>query len=291
MTARTFLSPAKVNLFLYVIGKRPDGFHEIRTLMQPLSLCDEIAVTVERDGRAVSLVCEGRYRAPTGPENLAWRAAELFMDHTGRERSVRIAIKKRIPVGAGLGGGSSNAATVLKALNFLSGAPLGRKELRRLGARLGSDVPFFVGDSPALATGRGEILEPCRLPGYAYLLINPGFHVSTAHIYGRCAAGRSGRGPDRDAVSALVDAPHGIASMLHNDLEEATMAEHPELARYKTLLSEHGARWGTLMSGSGPTVFGIFQDRESRDAAALALRGELGDHGRVIAAEGLGGPF
>ena len=175
-------SPAKLNLFLKVVGKRPDGFHEISSLMQPLALADEITLSVSA-GDSITMECSPVGLVPSDAGNLAWRAAEAFLLKAGLKRSVHIKLVKRIPVAAGLGGGSSNAAAVLTGLSRALGALPGEDDLPEIAASIGSDVPFFLSAVAALATGRGENIRPMTLPRYSYILINPAFPVSAAWAY------------------------------------------------------------------------------------------------------------
>ncbi len=181
-------SPCKVNLLLNILGKRPDGFHELETVMHPVNLCDRLTFT--RAGRGVQLTCNDP-RLPTDLGNLVYRAAETFLVASAISDGVQIHLEKHIPLAAGLGGGSGNAATTLVGLNELFGHPLPPERLRDLAAGLGSDVSFFLQDQAALATGRGERvqpLEPLRaLHGAAFLLIHPGFGISTAWAYQKLA--------------------------------------------------------------------------------------------------------
>ena len=287
MNSTTIKSPAKVNLFLRVTGRRDDGFHDIYSLFQPISLYDELTVETS-GGDSITVEC----RAPGVPsgasssDNLAYRAADLFLREAGLKKAVTIEIKKEIPVGAGLGGGSGNAAAVLMALNELTGADFGEESLREMGARLGSDVPFFIMKSPAIARGRGEILVPATLPAYEYVLINPGFSVETARIYGNLDLTKCG---GDNILSYSVDSPPSseeVSGLLVNDLEAVTTGLYPEITGLKDLLSDKGAT-GALMSGSGPTVFGIFSDGAAADGAYAALQKELKAPARVMRATGL----
>lgn len=277
-----YLSPAKVNLFLKVLSKRPDGYHELRTLMQPVSLYDEIFISIE-EGRGIT-VTAGAENVPDGEENLAWRAARLVMDRAG-EKKVSIEINKKIPVGAGLGGGSSDAATTLMAVNALLGAGLSDGELMDLGAKLGSDVPFFILKGPALAAGRGEVLQKITLPELFYVLVNPGFHVSTAWVYGNLNLTKK---PENNTLpySERGFAVEDIRQYLENDLERVTAGKYPEISRLKGLLLEAGAL-GALMSGSGPTVFGVFSSEQGARTAFEKMRGKLDPKSAVFLAKGL----
>lgn len=277
----SFYAPAKVNLFLKVLSKRPDGYHEIESLMQPVSLYDEILIETGRGG--IEVVSD---KVPGGKDNLAYRAAETFYRRAGLTPSVSIEITKKIPVGAGLGGGSSDAATVLMALNEICSAGLSEKDLMELGAGLGSDVPFFILKGPALAKGRGEVLARAELPGLYYVLINPGFHVSTAWVYGNLDLTK--RAEDNNLTyskEALSDVKR-IKGLLYNDLEAVTVKRHPEIAALKAALIEAGAQ-GSLMSGSGPTVFGIFTGEDAARLALGSLRQRFGPDYFLAAVRGL----
>lgn len=281
---RVFPAPAKVNLFLRVLGKRTDGFHEVFSLMQPVSVFDEVTVELtEGDGASVMTDSD---EAPGGADNLGHRAAVLFSRATGYRFQADISIKKVIPVGAGLGGGSSDAATVLMALNEMTGIGLPDGALMELGARLGSDVPFFILRGPALARGRGEKLERVRLPELHYVLINPGVHVSTAWAYSSLDLTKEGENNNllySYEVPAGVD---GVLSALHNDLEPVTLARHPEISGFKEMLMGKGAR-GALMSGSGSTVFGVFYSRAEAERAYEAIEPEIKGSARAFLARGL----
>ncbi len=282
--SQRLLSPAKVNLFLKVLSKRPDGYHEIYSLMQPISLYDEVAIDVgEGDGITVSTDHAG---VPAGKDNLAFRAADLVLRETGERRKVSIYIRKTIPVGAGLGGGSSNAATVLMGLNSFLGSPLSDQRLMELGASIGSDVPFFMLRSPALATGRGEVLKRVRLPAYTYVLVNPGFHVSTAWAYSNLDLTKKVEDNIFMYSEESLDSERNIRNFLHNDLEAVTAGKYPEISAIKGSLIETGAL-GALMSGSGPTVFGVFTDTDKAQEAFKTLKGSLDRGFSVFLAHGL----
>ena len=261
---KTVSAPAKVNLILDVLGKRPDGYHDVAMLMVRLSLHDRVHVALTSDD-GMTVICPGLELSP-GEDNIAVRAARLFLEHVGVRSGVAITIDKRIPAAAGLGGGSSDAAAVMLALNDLLGTGLPRSELQDLGKRLGADVPFFLaGETAAWATGIGERLESWRgLPPMWLVLVNPRFAVSTAWVYQNLRlthqrrATRIPRFPER--VGDLV-------SLLRNDLESVTSTRHPEINDIKTRLLAAGAL-GALMSGSGPTVFGVFADQPMAESAA-----------------------
>jgi 4-diphosphocytidyl-2-C-methyl-D-erythritol kinase len=258
-----FLSPAKVNLSLEVGRPRPDGYHEIQTLMHRIDLADQIEM--EPEGEGIALSVEGE-ETPPGPENLAHRAARTFFRETGIAGGVRLRLRKRIPVAAGLGGGSSNAATVLMGLNEVFGAQIDDRRLMAWAAGIGADVPFFIFKEPAWAVGKGERLRAAKLPADLwFLLLVPPFRISTAWAY----AAYDRLGVDRTG-SFLVQRSYGgiadLAPVLHNDLEKASADRFPEIKEMKEKLRERGAA-GALMSGSGPVVFGLFADREGMKKA------------------------
>ncbi|MEW6335144.1 MAG: 4-(cytidine 5'-diphospho)-2-C-methyl-D-erythritol kinase [Thermodesulfobacteriota bacterium] len=267
MITRT--SPAKVNLYLRVLRRREDGYHDILSLMQRISLCDELAFRPEAGGIAIR--CPDS-TLPEDQNNIVHRAAAAFFSRAGVRPAIEITIRKRIPAAAGLGGGSSNAATTLMTLNEMHGSPLTRDELLAAGSTLGADVPFFIFGNAAWATGIGERLtEAPPLPPLWFVLINPGFAVSTPWVYRELNLELTNRRinysiPRFDTMDRLTQG-------LTNDLETVTIRSHPVLERMKSLLRDCGAA-GALMSGSGPTVFGVFGDESSAAAAGDALREE-----------------
>ncbi|PLX96558.1 MAG: 4-(cytidine 5'-diphospho)-2-C-methyl-D-erythritol kinase [Desulfuromonas sp.] len=270
MKEKTYKAPAKINLCLHVLGRRLDGYHELAMAMQRVGLYDEIRIRVG-GAAGVRVGCAGLDLAPT-EENIAARAARLLLAAVGSDVGIDILIDKRIPVAAGLGGGSSDAATVLMGLNELLGAGIDEVRLRELGAQLGADVPFFIFQRPAWATGTGTTLEPLpQLPAVAYLLVNPGISVSTAAVYQslRLTKGAELANLPRFSVMTRDD----LCAALHNDLEAVTLALHPEIMTIKQRLLESGAL-GALMSGSGATVFGVFENLAVAERAAAMLAGE-----------------
>jgi len=263
MKTITLRSPAKINLCLSVLGKRPDGYHEVEMLMQMVGLCDEITVT--REGAGIRVSCDAG-AVPSGEGNTAWKAAHEILKAAGREDGLSIEIKKNIPVAAGLAGGSGNAAAVLEAANRLLGTRFGADQLAAIGAKIGMDVPFFFFGPTALARGRGELVTPLApAPVCWVLLVNPGFETSTAWVYKNLNL-RLTKKVDCNKIARLT--VRNIAEGLHNDLEAVTAAAHPVIKRIKeALLAQHAL--GVCMSGSGPTVFGIFETESAcRTAAA-----------------------
>lgn len=269
----TKASPAKVNLYLRVLRRREDGYHDILSLMQRISLCDEMTFTPKAGGIVI--------RCPDSPlpedqRNIVYRAAASFFSRIPTPPGIEITIRKKIPIAAGLGGGSSNAATTLMTLNEISGSPLTREELLEMGVKLGADVPFFIFGNTAWASGIGDrFTEAAPLPPLWFVLINPGFAVPTQWVYQELnlelTNGRINYSiPRFDTVGHLT---RGLV----NDLEKVTMRVHPVLGRIKALLLGSGAG-GALMSGSGPTVFGVFEDEESSLRAEKCLRQETREH-------------
>ncbi len=286
MISTAALSPAKINLMLKVLGKREDGYHDLYSVMQPVTLYDNITIEAG-EGAGIAIECLNA-DLPSDSSNIAFRAAELFLDRTGIKKRVFITIDKKIPVGAGLGGGSSNAATVLMALNTLLDGGLKERELMEMGACLGSDVPFFILKGPALATGRGEILERITLPGCHYILVNPGFQVSTAWVYGNLDLTKNLENNTLTYSRQAFGGCEQIKERLFNDLEPVTAARHPQVSRLKEMLMENGAS-GALMSGSGPTVFGIFDEPWRAARAFDAIKARLDAAHSVFLVQGVEG--
>ncbi|WP_224982811.1 4-(cytidine 5'-diphospho)-2-C-methyl-D-erythritol kinase [Geomonas agri] len=257
-------APAKVNYRLDVLGKRPDGYHDLRMVMQRVGLYDEITIALSATP-GIRVTC-GKKGVPDGPGNIAWRAADVLLKLSGKETGIDIAIDKRIPVAAGLGGGSSDAATVLMGVNELLGLGLSDQHLMEIGVKLGADVPFFIFKKTALAEGIGDKLTALEsMPSLWVVLVNPGIHVSTAWVYQNLIL--TGKRPATIIRGSYSNATE-VAELLSNDLEPVTCGKHPLLNEVKDMLLAAGAA-GSLMSGSGATVFGIFEDEAvARKAAA-----------------------
>ena len=266
------LSPAKINLFLHVHGKRPDGYHELFSLMCCITLFDEISLQF-KGGDHIEVYCS-HPNVPADDTNLAHRAARLFLSQMGSARGLEIKLTKNIPVAAGLGGGSSNAASILLALNAHYGHPFSETHLMEMGLKLGADVPFFIFKKPALATGVGEKLNlfEGRLP-YHFLLLYPGFSVSTAEIYQNLNLGLT-KAEKKPTSNHLKLNRFNPARHLTNDLEQVTVPKYPEIGLAKERLLNLGAV-GALMSGSGPTVFGLFDNVETAETARQSLSIDL----------------
>lgn len=261
---------AKVNLTLEVLGKRADGYHEIATVMQAVDLSDRITLD---DADDVELRSSG-VEVPTDARNLALRAAVALRQAAGVRSGVRITLDKRIPVAAGLGGGSSDAAGVLVGLNRLWRLRWPLERLEGVATTLGSDVPFFLRGGTALATGRGEKVEPLRGRSLALVLVNPKFPVSTAEMYGRLTpAMYSDGGATRALAGSLGRSTARVAASLYNGMQAAAAGVFPQIAQMRAALLAAGAL-GALMSGSGPTVFGVARSYEqARQIRARVARG------------------
>jgi 4-diphosphocytidyl-2-C-methyl-D-erythritol kinase len=274
-------SPCKVNLLLNILGRRPDGFHELETVMHPANLCDRLFF--ERAACGVTLTCSDA-NLPTDSGNLVYRAATAFLETAKINDGVRIHLEKQIPLAAGLGGGSGNAATTLLGLNELFGQPLPLEKVHELAATLGSDVPFFLQTKPALATGRGEKVHPLdllpALRGAAFLLIHPGFGISTAWAYqnlARFPAALNGQPGRAQKLIALLQSGNLPAAgrAFYNSLEAPALEKYPLLALFQEFLRSHGAV-AALMSGSGSTTFAVVPGRKPAEALAEKLKGKFG---------------
>lgn len=274
-------SHCKVNLILNILGRRADGFHALETVMQPIPIHDRLSL--EKASEGIHLTCSDA-TLPTNEGNLVYRAAQTFLAAAGIRAGVRIHLEKKIPLAAGLGGGSGNAATTLLGLNELFGHPVAN--LQPLAAELGSDVPFFLQNGPALAVGRGETVQPLApfpaLRGRWILLIHPGFGVSTAWAYQNLARypaalnGQAGRAQGlierlgkQDIAAARAD--------FYNSLEAPVLTKYPLLAMFQEHLRAQGADVA-LMSGSGSTTFAIFPSEAACAQAAASFRGHFGNY-------------
>ena len=271
MSTLTLAAPAKINYLLDVIRKRPDGYHDLRMIMQRVNLCDEITLTLA-DTPGITVTCNSA-NAPDGPENIAWKAARVMLDRSGSSGGVTIHISKNIPVAAGLGGGSSDAATVLMGMNTLLDMNLPEQELMQIGTKLGADVPFFIFKKPALAEGIGDRLTPLPdMPMCWIVLVNPGVHVSTAWVY------RSLQLTNRRELNKLprfFSSVEQVVSIMSNDLETVTIPAFPVIDAIKSRLVALGAV-GSMMSGSGSTVFGVFKDFDVAEAARIEIARDSG---------------
>lgn len=262
---------AKINLTLDILGKRPDGFHEVAMVMQTIGLHDTLVM--EKTERDIELSINVPW-LKADEKNLAWRAAELMRQEYGIEGGVRIELTKRIPVAAGLAGGSADAAAVLKGMNDLYGLQLDEEKLCELGARLGSDIPFCIMGGTMLATGRGEVLTRLSdMPETWVVLAKPRISVSTAWAYQNYDEQGADRHPDNVAIKQAIARGNrkAVAGLLCNVLESVTIKKYDVIAEYKQMMLDKGAM-ASMMSGSGPTVFGLAKSREQAEAIADVLR-------------------
>jgi 4-diphosphocytidyl-2-C-methyl-D-erythritol kinase len=274
-------SPCKVNLLLNILGRRADGFHELETVMQPVNFCDELAF--ETGGAGIRLSCSDK-SLPADSRNLVFRAAENFLAAAKIGEGVKIHLEKKIPLAAGLGGGSGNAATALLALNKLFGNPLSPEKLFEIAAALGSDIPFFLQNKPALATGRGEKIQPLEnfpaLAGRAFLLVHPGFGISTPWAYqnlSRFPAALNGQtGRAQELISKLQgDDWHGVADAFYNSLEAPALEKFPVLGLFQEFLRANGAL-AALMSGSGSTTFAVAENVSAAEVLVEKFKSKFG---------------
>lgn len=253
------LAPAKINLSLDVLGKRADGYHEVEMVMQTINLCDQLRIDSDYSGK-IRLKCKHPF-VPEGPENLVYKAARLLQDYSPQRGAV-IEVTKQIPVAAGLGGGSSDAAAALKALNRLWELNLAQDELAGLALKLGADVPFFLQGGTALARGLGELLSPLpKPPGLWVVLYKPNLGVSTAEVYQGFRSQLIRQRPDTTGLVAALASGNvqALAAAMENVLESVTFARYPLLKRLKQKAFELGAT-AAMMSGSGPTLFALVSD-------------------------------
>ena len=267
MSSVKLLSPAKVNLFLRILRKRPDGYHELQSLVQPVSLFDEISLSVE-PGDGVSLLRSGR-EMPSGRDNLAVAACNLYLGGAAVRKRVSIGIKKNIPLGAGLGGGSSNAAAVLAGLNKIL-RKFTDRDLLRMAASLGADVPFFIRSTASFVEGVGERVEVISdFPLFHYVILFPRKSLSTREVYGRWKSPECF--PERVKCASLVEQFRRGDFPVENGLSEAIFGIFPEIDSFREIFRSLGARF-VLVSGSGSSVFSVFRERREAEEIYEYLR-------------------
>lgn len=284
MNSLSIKAPAKVNTLLRVLGRRENGYHDLQMVMVPLTMADEIELSSAKSG--IELTSDGaKDEGMVNEKNLVWRAAKLFIENAKIDKGIRIHLNKKIPIAAGLGGGSSDAAAVLIGLNRLWDLNWPVSKLAEIGVKLGADVPFFCHSGPAFVEGIGDEVAPYKtFPNLSFLLINPGFAVPTPWVYKEwdlLLTVRPSDAKNRPLFKALGD----VVVSLHNDLEKVTIPAYPEIAEIKKFLVNAGAA-GALMSGSGPTVFGVFEEPSVRDRA---MSFKMPNSWRAFAAEFAGG--
>ena len=266
-------APAKINLGLCITGKRPDGFHDILSLFQTVDLCDNLSAT-GFDGKR--LTCNNS-DLPVNTDNLVVRAEDLFCERFGIKRRLSFNLDKRIPVGGGLGGGSSDGAAALRLLQTYHGVESDDRRLMEIAAELGSDIPFLVRGGTGVVSGRGEVIEEISWPfDFSYVLVHPGFGVSTAWAY----RSMTDFGQDADRYGAMIGklrdgslARDDFFSALTNDFERVVFEEHPVLGTIRDDLLAGGAR-AAMMTGSGSTMLGIFEDHDTAEQCAESMHGD-----------------
>jgi 4-diphosphocytidyl-2-C-methyl-D-erythritol kinase len=253
---------AKINISLDVVGKREDGYHLVKMIMQNIDISDTLSFNIAKKG--INITCNKSY-VPTDQRNLVYKGVNLFMDRYGITSGIDINIVKNIPVSAGLAGGSSDAATALKAMRDLFKPEIEDSELMKLGLKIGADVPYCIKGGTCLCEGIGEIITPLKpFKGYHLVLVKPNFGVSTKEVYSSLDIKKIFKHPEIDNIIKYMDKGDysSIALNMRNVLENVTLSKYNILRKIKSELIELGAL-GALMSGSGPTIFGLFQDSQT----------------------------
>jgi len=264
---------AKVNLSLDVLSKLPDGYHEMRMIMQTVSLCDEVVVAV-RGGTGKIAVRTDRVYIPSGESNIAGKAARVFTNRCGiADTDVEIVIRKNIPVCAGLGGGSADAAAVLRAMNELCGTGCTRAQLEQIGELIGADVPFCIAGGTSLAEGKGEkLLSLSPLPDCVFVICKPDFSVSTPELFSRIRCEKIVLRPDTDGMARALRAGNigEISRRMYNVFEDVLPQRNEQIRNIKNIMLDGGAS-GAAMSGTGSAVFGVFTSDQKADETRKAL--------------------
>ena len=268
-------TPAKINTLLKVTGRRPNGYHELVSIMIPVEIFDLLEFEILQE-KAIWIQSTG-YPVPNDEKNLVHRAARSFLSRTGISHGVSIRLEKNIPVAAGLGGGSSDAAATLLMLNRVNSMPLTESDLREIAVELGADVPFFLNCKPSLATGIGEIIEPLEgWPEFWYVIVTPPIRISTMWVYQNLKLELTTKSSDC-ILANFRSETFKVANVLENDLENVTCAKFPIINTLKKLLMDAGAK-GAMMSGSGPSVFGLFSSlANAADAEKFLISQNMGD--------------
>lgn len=283
-----FRSPAKINVRLDVLNKRTDGYHDLRMINTAINIYDEIEC--ELIERGIQVECENDEHVPNGEKNIVYGVAKEILAYSNKNIGVRILIKKNIPSAAGMGGGSSNAASVLMGLNELLRINLSKDKLMKIGLRFGADVPFFIFGGPAIATGIGETLAKIKkMPKLPMVVVSPNIRVQTKWAFERYNAANDNtpiRVTDLDEVLPVQYATKkALIKYLNNDLEGVTCEKFPVVQEIKDILTKAGAI-GCQMTGSGPTVFGIYSTLEEAESASRKIQNKLTDC-RVFVAENI----
>ncbi len=286
MQTLSLSSPAKLNLRLDVLGKRSDGYHDLLMVMERINLADEVELKVVE--RGIIVTCD-EGTIPEDESNIAYKAAKEILAYSSRNVGVEIHIKKKIPIASGMGGGSSNAAAVLKGLNHLLKLKLPREKLMAIGAKIGADVPFFLFEGPAIASGIGDQLKKIKkIPKMSFVVVNPDIKVSTEWAYKNL--GLNGRNRDHDKklqeVPSIYNNKKEVVKILNNDLEKVTIKEFPVIALVKELLMAHGAM-AAQMTGSGSSVFGIFPDKAVLDKNFSKIENKANKNWKIFKTENI----
>ena len=268
---------AKINLSLDVVRRRDDGYHEVKMIMQTVGLYDEL--TMEKCGQGIHVTVSmgdgflGE-TLPADENNLVYKAAKLIMDRYELCEGVRIHLDKHIPIAAGMAGGSTDAAAVIRGMNGLFRLGMDLEDMKKLAVKIGADVPYCIEGGTQLSEGIGEVLTPLRAaPAFLLLIAKPDISVSTKYVYENLNLHPLTAPPDVDGMAAAIEKGDsaGIVSRMENVLESVTLEKYPVIRKIKTVMKENGA-WNALMSGSGPTVFGIYNNREEMEKTARLLR-------------------
>ncbi len=284
MQTLTLSSPGKLNLRLDVVGKRPDGYHLLRSVMERVSIADEIQINLVEKGIQVS--CDNQ-AIPEDENNTAYKAVKEILAYSSRNVGIEIAIKKNIPIAAGMGGGSSNAATVIKGINHLLKLKLSKEKLMQIGLKVGADVPFFLFEGPAMAEGIGEQLKKIKtMPKLLFLVVNPNIKVLTSAVYRKYSMDHLPKKPPRFEVPFAYRTKRDVAKILHNDLEKVTIKDFPIIGEIKGEMLKLGAI-ASQMTGSGPTVFGMFSDKAKLEKAYEKMEKKMDKGWKVFMAENL----
>lgn len=261
----------KINLGLDVIRKRPDGYHDLDMIMQMVDVYDDVIIE-KKAGEEIVVKADAAVLS-NGKDNLAYMAAKMLFDEFGIKSGVEITIHKRIPIAGGMAGGSSDCATTLIGINEMFNLGLSKQQLMERGVKLGADVPYCVLGGTAIARGIGEVLTPLPTPPQCHVIIaKPPISVSTAYVYGHIRPDEITKRPDIEQMTLAIKEQdlNKLSGLLYNVMEEVTVPEYPVIEKLKSIMLENGAL-NSIMSGSGPTVFGLFDDREKAQAAMKAL--------------------
>ena len=261
----------KINLGLDVIRKRPDGYHDLDMIMQMVDVYDDVIIE-KKAGEEIVVKADAAVLS-NGKDNLAYMAAKMLFDELGIKSGVEITIHKRIPIAGGMAGGSSDCATTLIGINEMFNLGLSKQQLMERGVKLGADVPYCVLGGTAIARGIGEVLTPLPTPPQCHVIIaKPPISVSTAYVYGHIRPDEITKRPDIEQMTLAIKEQdlNKLSDLLYNVMEEVTVSEYPVIEKLKSIMLENGAL-NSIMSGSGPTVFGLFDDREKAQAAMKAL--------------------